>query len=98
MEKQINWRRELFGNRLNNHGTMVDTVEALGPKEHLLIYFSAHWCPPCKAFTPSLAERYRKELVKTLKLFLYLMTEMNRLSMNITKVCHGWLCLIKKVH
>ncbi|XP_069698968.1 nucleoredoxin-like [Periplaneta americana] len=24
------------------------------------IYFSAHWCPPCKAFTPQLIETYSK--------------------------------------
>jgi nucleoredoxin len=24
------------------------------------IYFSAHWCPPCRRFTPRLAERYRE--------------------------------------
>lgn len=24
------------------------------------MYFSAHWCPPCKAFTPKLSEAYTK--------------------------------------
>ncbi|KAJ8310471.1 hypothetical protein KUTeg_012336 [Tegillarca granosa] len=24
------------------------------------LYFSAHWCPPCRAFTPVLAEQYTK--------------------------------------
>ena len=24
------------------------------------LYFSAHWCPPCKAFTPKLVETYNK--------------------------------------
>ena len=22
------------------------------------VYFSAHWCPPCRAFTPHLAKKY----------------------------------------
>lgn len=24
------------------------------------LYFSAHWCPPCRGFTPLLAEKYRQ--------------------------------------
>merc|ERR1711935_749048 len=26
--------------------------------KHLMLYFSAHWCPPCKAFTPILSKAY----------------------------------------
>ncbi|VGO21459.1 thioredoxin-like domain-containing protein [Pontiella sulfatireligans] len=27
--------------------------------DYLLLYFSAHWCPPCQAFTPRLVDFYR---------------------------------------
>lgn len=29
-------------------------------KELVLLYFSAHWCPPCRGFTPVLGEFYEK--------------------------------------
>lgn len=28
--------------------------------KHLGLYFSAHWCPPCRGFTPQLAAWYKK--------------------------------------
>jgi len=27
--------------------------------KHLLLYFSAHWCPPCRGFTPELVKQYK---------------------------------------
>jgi len=39
---------------------MGDT--ALAGKAAIALYFSAHWCPPCRGFTPQLAEWYTKDL------------------------------------
>ncbi len=36
-------------------GKQVRTTD-LGDVEHVLLYFSASWCGPCKKFTPSLVE------------------------------------------
>ena len=36
--------------------------------KHLLLYFSAHWCPPCRRFTPMLAEHYKAYKAKGLEL------------------------------
>lgn len=37
----------------------VATSEATS-KDLIGFYFSAHWCPPCRAFTPLLAECYEQ--------------------------------------
>jgi len=42
----------------NSTGEMVSTADALKGVDVLGIYFSAHWCPPCKAFTPKCAKSY----------------------------------------
>lgn len=28
-------------------------------EKHLMLYFSAHWCPPCRRFTPHLSKAYQ---------------------------------------
>jgi len=43
---------------LKADGSSVDADSALADKELILYYFSAHWCPPCKMFTPKLKEFY----------------------------------------
>ena len=37
-------------------------VERITQKKYLFIYFSAHWCPPCRAFTPKLVEFYNAHI------------------------------------
>ena len=36
------------------------TTGSLAEAEFVLLYFSAHWCPPCRAFTPRLALFYNE--------------------------------------
>jgi len=49
----------LFGSRLTNADKKaVDTAELSGKK--IGIYFSAQWCPPCRAFTPGLVDAYNQ--------------------------------------
>ena len=38
------------------HGPVA--TDSLNGK-YVLLYFSAHWCPPCRGFTPVLAEFYK---------------------------------------
>lgn len=45
---------------LGKDGKKIPTSEALAGKKVLGLYFSAHWCPPCRGFTPTLSEKYTK--------------------------------------
>lgn len=52
------WRRKKFmevisGKLVNNRKEECDAVDHLKGK-FVGLYFSAHWCPPCRAFTPEL--------------------------------------------
>jgi nucleoredoxin len=53
---------ELLGEKLQGKDGEVSTREALAGKEAVMLYFSAHWCPPCRGFTPKFAEWYSKDL------------------------------------
>jgi nucleoredoxin len=48
----------LFGDTLLTQSGERPTQEVLAGKTAIGIYFSAHWCPPCRGFTPKLAQSY----------------------------------------
>jgi nucleoredoxin len=49
----------LLGEKLiGKDGTEIHTSDALGNKAACILYFSAHWCPPCRGFTPAFAAAY----------------------------------------
>ena len=48
------------GAQLKTKGGEVTVGEALGNVKVVGLYFSGHFCPPCKAFTPVLAELYNE--------------------------------------
>jgi thiol-disulfide isomerase/thioredoxin len=58
---------ELFGKELRNSRKEKLPVDALAGKT-IGIFFSAHWCPPCKAFTPKLVE-FHNEMTRQNKPF-----------------------------
>ncbi|KAK8655447.1 hypothetical protein V6N13_108022 [Hibiscus sabdariffa] len=43
---------------IGKDGAKVKVTDLVG--KIVLLYFSAHWCPPCRAFTPKLIEVYKK--------------------------------------
>jgi len=51
----------LFGETLLTKDGEKPTAEVLKGK-YVGIYFSAHWCPPCRGFTPQLAASYKDHL------------------------------------
>jgi len=44
---------------LNQKGEKVNAEAELSGKV-ILVYFSAHWCPPCRGFTPILKDFYEE--------------------------------------
>lgn len=50
----------LLGPTLATKEGPTPTAEALAGKEVVGLYFSAHWCGPCRQFTPALAASYER--------------------------------------
>ena len=52
---------KLIGDKvITNSKKETSTKVFEGGGKVLGLYFSAHWCPPCRAFTPQLAKWYEK--------------------------------------
>ncbi|XP_031277024.1 probable nucleoredoxin 1 [Pistacia vera] len=43
---------------IGKDGSKIPVSDLVG--KTILLYFSAHWCPPCRAFLPKLTEAYHK--------------------------------------
>ncbi|XP_030847860.1 nucleoredoxin [Strongylocentrotus purpuratus] len=56
---------ELLGDKLKSKDDgEIATASICGEGKYVGLYFSAHWCPPCQAFTPTLANFYNTSTVQ----------------------------------
>ena len=65
----------------NRNGTKISLSDISSKNEVIGIYFSAHWCGPCRSFTPKFKQRYTNwiEKGKTLKV-IFVSLDKNRES------------------
>ncbi|KAK6165991.1 hypothetical protein SNE40_022788 [Patella caerulea] len=53
--------QELLGdNVVNSKGESIEVKHLFNEETVIGLYFSAHWCPPCRMFTPALIKFYKK--------------------------------------
>merc|ERR1719284_1880447 len=66
--KDLPWKPPTFWDALGSEflkgtdGETVDVDELKGKGKYIGLYFSAHWCPPCRGFTPDLVKAYTNHL------------------------------------
>lgn len=44
----------------SGNASLVPSTKALNNAKYTMLYFSAHWCPPCRSFTPVLSKWYNE--------------------------------------
>ena len=49
---------QILGEKLDGKDGDKDVADLVGEGCVIGLYFSAHWCPPCRTFTPQLAKWY----------------------------------------
>lgn len=57
---QTGFFEKLLGEKLMGKSEGAKAANIGGEGKTVGLYFSAHWCPPCRGFTPKLAEFYKK--------------------------------------
>jgi len=48
------------GSQILTHDGPATSTETLKDNKIIGLYFSAHWCPPCRSFTPRLVKKYEE--------------------------------------
>mmetsp|Transcript_2492 Transcript_2492/g.2883 ORF Transcript_2492/g.2883 Transcript_2492/m.2883 type:complete len:156 (-) Transcript_2492:454-921(-) len=73
----------LFGQEILTKEGLKATDEVLAGKKHIMIYFSAHWCPPCRAYTPQLSDAYSaSELAGTDTVIIFVSSDQDENGFN----------------
>ena len=73
---------------LTRSGNLVDAEVALRDKKVVVCYFSAHWCPPCKQFTPMLKDFY-EELSGSPLAIIFVSSDQDEQAMKEYFAMHG---------
>jgi len=73
-------------------GSKVQAETALKAKDYVCLYFSAHWCPPCRMFTPKLKEWYQEVKDKNVEIIFVSGDRTEKDMFDYMKESHGdWL-------
>ncbi|KAH6941672.1 hypothetical protein HPB50_022258 [Hyalomma asiaticum] len=72
-------------------GSEHPVEEVLRDVKLVALYFSAHWCPPCRHFTPILADAYAevKESLPCAQVIFVSLDHSKEDMMNYMEDCHG---------
>jgi nucleoredoxin len=70
-------------------GSKVLGSEALAEKSIVCLYFSAHWCPPCRGFTPVLKDFYEEAKEQGVEIIFISSDEDSNAMMSYMKESHG---------
>ena len=73
---------------LTQSGSVVDAETALADKKVVACYFSAHWCPPCRQFTPMLKDFF-EELDDFPLAIIFVSSDQDEKSMKEYFATHG---------
>merc|ERR1711976_24417 len=75
-------------------GSTVPAETALNGKEVVCFYFSAHWCPPCRAFTPVLKDFYQEVSAEGVEIIFVSSDQSEADMISYMKESHGdWYAL-----
>jgi len=61
------WPEAILGPQLLTKTGLLPTAQAIQGASAVAIYFSAHWCPPCRQFTPMLSAAFSQGLAPGLR-------------------------------
>lgn len=95
--------KQRWFNTLEGNGTLLQSgstltpvplSDALGGKEFVLFYVSAHWCPPCRKFTPMLANWYKMPTVRPFVEVVFLSADHDQDGFeSYFKASHPWMAI-----